>query len=371
MDNWIKKMAHTMVHYSTAVKAGETVLIRATSPVAEPVVSAFYQELLQVGAHPVPYIHLRDEQALAFEATDDLALLGSGNPMLEFIYKSCDVVIYLYADENPLALADYPVEKQQAVSYGDSILRNIMMERVAAGEMRRCSAFFPTQGLAQRARMSLLQYEDFFRHGCKLHLDDPTAAWQDLAKRQQRWVDYLNGKQHLRVRGPNVDLEMSIAGRVFINSAGRANFPCGEIFTGPVEDSVNGWIKFTYPAYYGGNEVEGVELAFKDGLVIEAKAAKNEPYLLSVLDTDHGARRLGEFAIGTNYDIQRFTGSIVFDEKIGGTIHTAVGQTYPQTGGINQSAIHWDMICDMKEAGEIYADGELFYQNGQFVGEPL
>ncbi len=164
---------------------------------------------------------------------------------------------------------------------------------------------------------------------------------------------------------------MSVAGRVFINSAGRANFPCGEIFTGPVEESVNGWIKFTYPAYYGGSEVEGVELTFKDGLVVDARAAKNEAYLLSVLDTDPGARRLGEFAIGTNYDIQRFTGSIVFDEKIGGTIHTAVGQAYPQSKGVNRSAVHWDMICDMKEGGEIRADGELFYQNGQFLGEPL
>ncbi len=371
MDSRIEKMAHTMIHYSTAVKAGETVLIRATSPTAEPIVSAFYRELLRIGAHPVPYIHLRDEQALALDATDDLDLLSVSNPMLEFMYQTCDVVIFLYADENPLALADSPIVKQNAVSQGDSVLRKIMMARVGAGEMRRCSAFFPTQGLAQRARMSLLQYEDFFYRGCKLHLDDPVAAWQALAARQQVWVDYLNGKKHLQIQGPNVDLEMSVAGRVFINSAGRANFPCGEIFTGPVEESVNGWIKFTYPAYYGGSEVEGVELIFKDGLVVDARAAKNEAYLLSVLDTDPGARRLGEFAIGTNYDIQRFTGSIVFDEKIGGTIHTAVGQAYPQSKGVNQSAVHWDMICDMKERGEIRADGELFYQDGQFLGEPL
>lgn len=371
MDSRIEKMAYTMIHYSTAVQKGETVFIRATSPAAEPIVRAFFQELLRVGAKPYPYIHLRDEQALALEATGDLDLLGASNPILESMYKTCDVVIYLYADENPLALADYPIEMQNALLQGNSVLRNIMMERVAAGEMRRCSAFFPTQGMAQRARMSLLQYEDFFYRGCKLHLDDPVAAWQDLAARQQYWVDYLNEKNYLQVRGPNVDLELSVEGRVFINSAGRANFPCGEIFTGPVEDSVNGWIKFTYPAYYGGNEVEDVELTINHGLVVDAKAAKNEAYLLSLLDSDPGARHLGEFAIGTNYDIQRFTGSIVFDEKIGGTIHTAVGQAYPQTGGLNQSAIHWDMICDMREGSEIYADGELFYQNGRFLGDLL
>jgi aminopeptidase len=277
----------------------------------------------------------------------------------------------LYAEENPMALAGYPTEKQNAISQGHRALRSIMIARVADGKMRRCSAFFPTQGLAQRAHMSLLQYEDFFYRGCKLHLDDPVAAWQALADRQQHWVDYLNGKELLQVRGPDVDLELSVKGRRFINSAGHANFPCGEIFTTPLENSVNGCIKFTYPAYYGGNEVLGAELIFKDGQVVEAKAAKNEAFLLSVLDTDPGARRMGEFAIGTNYDIKRFTGSIVFDEKIGGTIHTAVGQAYPQTGGVNDSKIHWDLICDMRESGEIYADGELFYRNGHFLTEIL
>jgi aminopeptidase len=215
--------------------------------------------------------------------------------------------------------------------------------------------------------MSLSQYEDFVYRAGKVHLADPTAAWQQMAQEQQRLVDYLADKQHISVRGDHINLEMSIEGRPFLNAYGTINFPDGEIFTGPVEDSVNGWVKFTYPAYYGGNEIAGVQLTFENGLVTRASAEKNETFLLSTLDTDPGARRLGEFAIGTNSDIQRFTGSILFDEKIGGTVHMALGQGYPQTGSTNTSAIHWDMICDMRDGGEIVVDGELFYKDGKFV----
>jgi aminopeptidase len=160
---------------------------------------------------------------------------------------------------------------------------------------------------------------------------------------------------------------MSIAGRVFKNAGGKENFPDGEIFTGPVEDSVNGWVRFTYPAYYESNEVQGIELEFRDGLVVNARAGANEDFLISTLDTDPGSRRLGEFAIGTNRDIQEFTGSILFDEKIGGTVHMAVGQGYGETGSVNRSSVHWDMICDMRRGGEILVDGDLFYKDGEFV----
>jgi aminopeptidase len=215
--------------------------------------------------------------------------------------------------------------------------------------------------------MSLRQYQDFVYRACKVHLPEPVAAWREVEQSQQRLVDYLAGKQHLHVRGQHIDLEMSIAGRTFSNACGSANLPDGEIFTGPVEDSVNGWVKFTYPAYHAGNEVASVELTFEKGLITRATAAKNEEHLLSMLDSDPGARRLGEFAIGTNNDIQRFTGSILFDEKIGGTVHLAMGQGYPETGSLNTSTVHWDMICDMQAGGEILVDGELFYQDGEFL----
>ncbi len=193
------------------------------------------------------------------------------------------------------------------------------------------------------------------------------AEWGKIHAMQQRMVEWLAGKREVKVTGPNADLSLSIAGRTFINSDGHRNMPSGEIFTGPVEESVNGWVRFTYPAIYMGREVDGVELRFKDGKVVDATATKNEEFMISVLDTDAGSRYLGEFAVGTNMGIQRFTKSILFDEKIGGTIHMAVGAGYPETGSKNNSAVHWDMICDMRNGGQIHVDGELFYENGVFV----
>lgn len=214
--------------------------------------------------------------------------------------------------------------------------------------------------------MSLRDYADFVYKATFVDQPDPVQCWNDLYHEQQRLVDWLKGKKEVTVRGPHIELNLSIEGRTFINSDGKNNMPSGEIFTGPVEQSVNGWVQFTYPAIRDGREVEGVELRFEAGKVVQATAKKNQDYLLSCLDSDAGARYLGEFAIGTNYGIQRFTKSILYDEKIGGTLHMAVGSGYPETGSQNQSSIHWDFICDMREDSEIYVDGELFYKNGQF-----
>lgn len=367
MNIRIKKMAEVIINYSLAVQPGERVLIRSTSPAGEPLAQALYQAALQAGGQAFTYIHLRDEDALAIEATDNLDLLANVNPMLKLMYEFCDAIVRIEASENPRALSGYPAERQKARAGANAGLLKIQMEREGNGSLRRCTTQFPTNGYAQAAGMSLQQYERFVFEACKVHLDDPVSAWQAVEKRQQQLVDYLAGKKHLQVRGNNINLEMSIEGRTFLNAAGRSNFPDGEIFTGPVEDSVNGWVKFTYPAYYQGNEVVGAELTFEKGVVTGASAAKNEAFLQAVLDTDPGARRLGEFAIGTNGDIQQFTGSILFDEKIGGTVHMALGQGYPESGSVNQSSIHWDMICDMRDGGEIVVDGNVFYKNGKFV----
>ena len=367
MDTRIEKMAHVIINYSTGVKPGERVLIRSTSPAGQPLAQALYQAALRAGGEAFNYIHLRDEDSLAIEATDNLELLATVNPMLKLMYETCQVIVRIEASENPKALSSYPTEQQRARSQALADILHIQMEREGNGSLRRCTTQFPTQGYAQAAGMSLRQYEDFVFRACKVHLDDPVAAWREVEQSQQRLVDYLSGKKRLQVRGANIDLELSIEGRPFLNACGTANFPDGEIFTGPVEDSVNGRVKFTYPAYHGGNEIVGIELTFENGRVTKATAAKNETYLLSVLETDPGVRRLGEFAIGTNHDIQRFTGSILFDEKIGGTVHMALGQGYPQTGSANTSSVHWDLICDMRDGGEIRVDGELFYQNGEFL----
>lgn len=367
MKTYLEKMADVIINYSTAVQPGERVLLRGTSPAAEPLIQALYQAALRAGGQAFTYIHLRDEDSLAIEATGQLDLLAAVNPMLKLMYETCQVIVRVEASENPRALSDYPQERQKARLQALAGVMSIQMEREGQGILRRCTTQFPTQGYAQAAGMSLRQYERFVFAACKLHLADPVAAWQEVEQSQQRLIDYLAGKKHLHVRGPNIDLQMSIEGRPFLNATGKINFPDGEIFTGPVEDSVNGWVKFTYPAYYHDNEVIGARLTFENGLVTQATADKNESFLQNTLDTDPGARRLGEFAIGTNHDIQRFTGSILFDEKIGGTVHMAVGQGYPQSGSTNTSAVHWDMICDMREGGEIWVDGELFYRNGDFL----
>lgn len=215
--------------------------------------------------------------------------------------------------------------------------------------------------------MGLHEFEDFVYSTTYSDRPDPIAAWTKIHDEQQRLVDWLAGKDSVEVKGPNIELSLSIKDRTFINSDGAFNMPSGEIYTGPVEDSVNGWVDFTYPAVLEGREVEGIHLEFEGGRVTNASARKNGEFLLKMLDLDPGARFLGEWAIGTNERIKTFTKNILFDEKIGGTIHMALGAGYPQTGSKNKSAIHWDMICDMREGGEIVVDGQNFYDSGNFL----
>ncbi|NWF65633.1 MAG: aminopeptidase, partial [Chloroflexi bacterium] len=272
MKTYLEKMADVIINYSTAVQPGERVLLRGTSPAAEPLIQALYQAALRAGGQAFTYIHLRDEDSLAIEATDQLDLLAVVNPMLKLMYETCQVIVRVEASENPRALSDYPPERQKARLQAMAGVMSIQMEREGQGTLRRCTTQFPTQGYAQAAGMSLRQYERFVFEACKLHLADPVAAWQEVEQSQQRLIDYLAGKKHLHVRGPNIDLQMSIEGRPFLNATGKINFPDGEIFTGPVEDSVNGWVKFTYRAYYHDNEGIGARLTFVNGLVTQATA---------------------------------------------------------------------------------------------------
>ena len=214
--------------------------------------------------------------------------------------------------------------------------------------------------------MSLQDYQDFVYGACMVDQEYPVAAWRAMSAEQQRLVDWLAGRQQVRIKGANVDLTLSAAGRTFMNSDGHENFPDGEIFTSPVENATQGWVRFSYPALFGGQEVEDIQLWFEDGMVVKEQAAKGQELLTSLLNTDDGARRLGELGIGTNYNIQRFTKHMLFDEKIGGTIHLAVGAGFPEAGSENTSGIHWDMLCNMAES-EITVDGDLFYKDGQFV----
>jgi aminopeptidase len=248
-------------------------------------------------------------------------------------------------------------------------LLRAQMERGASGALRWMSTLFPTRAYAIEAEMGFEEYQDFVFRAC--HADestpDPVAFWKNVEQAQRSIIERFKDHDLIQVRGPNADLILSIKGRKFNNACGHHNMPDGEIFTGPVEESVQGWVRYTYPAVYQGRVVEGIELVFRDGKVVKATAHKNQDFLHQMLDTDPGARYLGEFAIGTNFEIDRFTRNILFDEKIGGSFHAALGAGYPETGSRNQSIIHWDMICDLRQDSEILVDGEVVYRNGQFV----
>ncbi len=215
--------------------------------------------------------------------------------------------------------------------------------------------------------MSLSRYEEFVFGAGLLHLDDPSAGWRELSERQQRLADMLNAKGEIRFVTPQgTDLTLGIADRTWINCDGHENFPDGEVFTGPLEDATEGTVCFSYPAVHGGREVDGIRLTFRQGRVVDATAAKGEEFLHAMLDQDDGARILGEIAIGTNYSVQQYTKNTLFDEKIGGTFHAAVGAAYPETGGRNQSALHWDMVCDLRQGGQIFVDAKAISENGRF-----
>jgi len=366
-DLRVEKLAGVLVSYSTAVQPGDKVLIRGDA-LAAPLIRAVYAKVLQAGGHPLTIATLPGLEELFFSLASDEQLQHVPEPV-KLMMGTYDVSIGIRGTANTKALSGVDPSKMVLHSQAQTELMKTFMRRSAAGEFRWVSTIFPTDAYAQDAEMSLNEYEDFVYGACMPDLDDPVGYWQRFSAWQQGIVDWLKGKSRVRVVGPETDLRLSIADRVFINSDGKRNMPSGEVFTGPVEDSIEGHVCFSYPAIHQGREVTGVRLWFEGGKVVKASATKNEDFLLKTLDTDEGARYVGEFAIGTNAGITRFTHQILFDEKIGGSFHMAVGAGYPETGSKNESSIHWDMICDLRDGGEIWVDDELLYKNGRFVIE--
>lgn len=369
-DPRLEKLAAVLVEYSTAVKPGQ--VVRLSGPtVAEPLLVALYEKLVQAGAH----VRVRCTP----EDCEEIFLKNASAEQLAFVspldveeVKTIDVSIGLWADANTKALSNIDPKRQGQASSARKPVFKIFMERAARGELKWCGTLFPTQASAQDAEMSLREYEDFVFKAGLLHLPDPVAAWKEIHVRQQRVADFLNGKKVVRFRAANgTDLTVEVDGMRWINCSGHENFPDGEVFTGPnlkaPHGGVNGRVRFSFPAVHHGREVEGVELVFERGRVVQAKAEKNERFLLEMLDQDEGARNLGEIAIGTNYQIQRFSKNTLFDEKIGGTFHAAVGAGYPETGNSNESGLHWDMVCDLRKGGTIEVDGQVISQDGRFI----
>jgi aminopeptidase len=369
-DLRVQKFAKILVEHSTHVVPGDRILIEATTA-AEPLIRELFIQILERGGIPHPMIALPGMMPFS---QDEMYLTYAKDTQLDFVptfyklaYDQFEGRIRVHSATNTRGTTNIDALKSQRRGKAISSITEAQMRRGADGKFKWVTTLYPTDGYAQDAGMSLKEYEDFVFNAVHAQADDPIAYWNSTSVEQQNAIDFLSDKGQVVLRGPNVDLTLSIKGRKFSNSIGVFNMPDGEIFTGPVEESVNGWVKFTYPAIYGGVAVEGAELTFSNGRVTSAKAEKNEDYLIKMLESDGGSRYMGEFAIGTNRDITRFTGNILFDEKIGGSFHMALGAGYPETGSKNKSAIHWDMICDMREDSEIMADAQPFYKNGKFV----
>lgn len=373
VDPRTAQLARLIIEYSTRIREGDRVLLYGETP-AEPFFRSLFVEVLRAGGHPHLLVNFSgmvtgtgfDEDFLALASEKQL-----DHPAIfyEQAYENFDSRVRIYSQSNTKALTGADGAKLSRRRKAMAGILRTQMRRGAAGELRWMTTLFPTQAYAQDAEMSLEGFEDFVYRAC--HVDggegDPVGYWKKVQADQDSIAAGLNGHDQVIVRGEHVDLALSVKDRRFINAAGEHNMPDGEVFTGPVENSVNGWIRFAFPAVYQGNEVEGVELRFEAGRVVEAKAAKNQSFLLRMLDTDPGARYLGEFAFGLNFGIDRHIKNILFDEKIGGTMHLALGAGYPDTGNNNQSAIHWDLICDMRTGSEVTVDGQVVYRDGRFV----
>jgi aminopeptidase len=347
------------------------VLINAT-PAAESLVAEVYREVLRAGGHPVPRISLPalTRIALAEGNDDQLAWI---NPADRLLMEQAGATLAISSETNTRNLANADPNRQAVARRAARELMQIRSERSVADEIRWCLTLFPTEAYAQDAGLSLADFEEFVYEACFLNSEDPAERWREVGRQQQFYVDWLRDKQQVHVVGPDTDLRLSIAGRIFRNSDGKRNFPSGEFFTSPLEDSAEGTIRFTIPSVVGGHQVQDIRLRFEHGKVVEASAAQGQDYLVQSLDLDEGSRNVGEFAFGNNFGIQRGIQSILFDEKIGGTIHMALGNSYAECGGKNVSALHWDMICDLRAAaggGEVYVDGTLVLKDGRLVLKP-
>lgn len=365
-DPRLTRLADVLVNYSVGVKRGQTVRL-AGPELAAPLLTELYRAVVRAGGHPIP--------RLTLDAFSEIMVREGSEEQLRYVHplavreiETLDATLNVWAESNTRSMTSADPAKLAASSSARKPIMEIFMKRAAEGSLKWCGTQYPTPACAQDADMSLEEYENFVFTAGLLHEPDPVAAWKRVSVAQQRLTDFLNGKTDYHVTAANgTDLRMSVAAMRWINCDGHENFPDGEVFTGPVLDSVEGVVQFSFPAVHMGREVTDARLVFRHGKVVEATATKGEAFLHGMLDMDAGARFLGECAIGTNYSISRYTRNTLFDEKIGGTVHFAVGAGYPETGNTNTSGLHWDMVVDLRKGGRVTIDGEVVSQDGKFT----
>jgi aminopeptidase len=363
-DPRVTNLAQILVRYSTRVAEGDTCLVEG--PVAaEPLIAAVYEEVLKAGGQPVLSMAF-DAQPESFFRNASDAQLEWISPVSQWAADEADCRIVIGADTNTRALSSISPERQTKRQAATRSLIEKVMRRSAEGKHRWVYTIYPTNAYASDAEMSLREFEDFYFSACLADSDDPVRAWEEASRETRRLAEHSNGRSEVHITGPGTDLTLGVEGRTFIPCFGDRNMPDGEFFTGPVEDAVDGEVSFQLPAMVSGREISGVRFRFESGKIIDASAERGEEFLIEMLDTDEGARRLGELGIGTNFRIDRGTRDVLLDEKIGGTVHLAVGAAYPESGGRNESAVHTDLVCDLRRGGRIELDGELLQENGVF-----
>ncbi len=354
-DPRVDQLAELLVGRSVAARPGWQVLVRGT-PLARPLIEAVVEGIARRGAYPILQVSF-EQIGGPFAREAPIDILGESAPLQRRIWDEVDAFITFWAPENTREGADLSDERRAALERAIAPMR----ARTMALEAPWVIAEYPVPATAQEAGMTLREFEDFVYGACLLD-------WDAEASRMRTIADVFDGAEEIRIVASGTDLRMSLADRTGAVDDGHVNMPGGEIFYSPVEDSAQGVIEFgEFPAVYFGREVDGVRLVFDSGRIVDASARSGEEFLLRTLETDEGARRLGELGIGCNPGIQRFMKNVAFDEKIDGTIHLAIGNSYSFTGGTNRSAIHWDIVKDLRAGGEVYADGRLVQTGGHWL----
>ena len=364
MNTTLHKYANLLVNYCLDIKRGDQLYIKTTT-LAEPLVREVYRAAVRAGATVEVSMEFREQSRIFLQEAKGKQL-NYVSPFNKMAMEKFNAYLHIRAPFNLRENQNIDPKKSKTYRTANAGVSKTYFERTATRDLKRNLCQYPTNATAQNAGMSLEEYEQFVYGACHLFKDDPIQEWLNVRKFQKQIVTLLNKGKKVRYKGEGIDISFSTKGRKWINSDGQTNMPSGEVYTSPVEDSVNGVVNFSYPAVYMGHEVEDVTLWVKDGYVEKWEAKQGQAFLDKIFKLD-GARRFGEAAIGTNYNINKFTKNILFDEKIGGTIHMAIGQSYLQAGGKNQSTIHWDMIGNMVNGGEIFADDEKIYDSGKFL----
>ncbi len=355
----VTRWADLLAVYCLAVEPGETIVI-SSSIEARALVEACYKAVVIRGGHPLIRLDLPGLHEFFVEHASE-AQLTYLPPTAIHEAQFAAGRIRISAESNTRSMSRMGARRQALLERSREPIRH------ASRQHRWALTQFPTQAYADDAGMSLADYESYVTSAMFLDRPDPAEAWRELGRRQAGLVEYMSRVQSIRIEADGTDIALSVAGRTWINSDGRRNMTSGEIFTGPVENSASGKLRCGFPVCRDGRELVGIELEFENGQVVSARADQGEEYLCAMLDLDAGSRRLGELGLGLNPGIDRFTGSILYDEKIGGTVHLALGQSYPETGGVNASALHWDLIIDTRTQGRITADGKLVMENGTWL----